>query len=401
MPLSSGPIVLLSDEPTGGAAVAAHRLAIGLHRLGAAVQSWFYPRQLLPDHPAPQVCLEEGAKRPWPERLLRNLSRPLAARLRHRRHERLLLAQVSQRSPALLHLHNLHACGLTHASLVKLPRGLPLVWTLHDCWAVEPWAFAWSEPNGQPFLTSPDPANPVQARANRAEFFAARPDTVLVAPSRWLAEVAREAVPKSVRVEVIPNGLPCDRFRPLDPQECRQQLGLPGQGTLLGFASAGFDPRKGSDLFLEAVKQLDPRSVQVVLWGDDAKWPARTAGADYRFGFVQDQTRLAQLYSACDLFVCPSRADNLPNTILESLACGTPVVASAAGGIPELVRPGNTGWLYGQSRVKDCAEALRAALQQRDAWPAYRARCRQIALNEFDLDRQAKAYYRLYESLLT
>jgi glycosyltransferase involved in cell wall biosynthesis len=394
-------LVQFSDQACGGAAVAAHRLAVGLARQGARVERWFYAAQALADLEVSQVPLESGRKRPWSERLLRNVSPRLAAVLRRRRHERRLQAVVAQRRPALLHLHNLHGSGLCHASLLAVPPALPLVWTLHDCWPVRPWVYEWLEDNGQRCVLSEAPVGPRQGQAERARFFAARADTVLVGPSRWIGELARAAVPAAVRVEVIPNGVDVERFRPVAPAQARRALGLREDRILLGFAAAGFDRRKGGAVFAAALQQLRPEELEIVVWGDDSKesWPAGVTWR--RFGFVAQETRLAQLYSACDLFVCPSRIDNLPNTIIESLACGTPVVASAVGGIPELVRPGQTGWLYGANQVPACAAALRAAVEERRSWPAYRECCRQVAVSEFSLEAQARACRRLYETLLS
>jgi glycosyltransferase involved in cell wall biosynthesis len=297
-------------------------------------------------------------------------------------------------------LHNLHGSGLRHASLLGLPADLPLVWTLHDCWPVRPWAYEWLEANGQRVVTGDDPAGALRAQGERTRFFAARPGTVLVCPSRWMGEVARAGVPADVRVEVIPNGLDLDRFHPMPVASVRRALGLRDDRVLVGFAAAGFDSRKGGDVFAAALAGLRAEAVEVVVWGDDSKW-SWPAGVNWRrFGFVSDALRLAQLYSACDLFVCPSRIDNLPNTILESLACGTPVVASRVGGIPDLVRAGQTGWLYAGNQVPDCTAALVAALNERAAWPEYRKRSRDLVCTEFSLEIQARACRRLYTGLL-
>src|SRR5258708_5700122 len=194
--MNSGPtglIAHLSDQAHGGAAIAANRLASGLAKSGVVVERWFCAPENVLGLGVPQVQLERLPKRPWPERLMRNLSSSAARQMRRRRHSRLLYAEVMRRRPALLHLHNLHASGLTHESLLALPRELPLVWTLHDCFAVLPQAYEWVSEENQRCCLGEDPDGPWQAKANRSRFFSARPDTVLVAPSRWMAELARSA----------------------------------------------------------------------------------------------------------------------------------------------------------------------------------------------------------------
>jgi glycosyltransferase involved in cell wall biosynthesis len=390
---------LLSDESQGGAAVSANRLAAGLAQIGARVERWYCSPETLPDFPAPQVSLERRATRPWPERLLSNFSRRLGRQMRTRRQERLLYAEVTARQPSLLHVHNLHASGLTHTSLLGLPPDLPLVWTLHDCATVLPFCYEWNGPNGREVLGA-DRAGEADDRAARGRFFATRPRTVLVSPSRWLQDIGRAAVPVNVRVERIPYGIPTDRFRPLPAAEARQDLNLPQNVKLVGFAAAALDTRKGADIFAQALAEANLPGCEGVIWGDDSQtnWPAEIRM--HRFGRVHDEQQIVRLYSACDLFVCPSRIDNLPNTVLESIACGTPVVGSAVGGIPDLVRPNQTGWLYERNDPQTCAQTLREAFQEQTTWPAYRERSRNIVLTEFTLEIQARAYLRLYDELV-
>ncbi len=388
-------VVHLSDQAQGGAAIAGNRIALSLAQAGVRVERWFCCPEIFPRLKIPQVALEPNRKRPWYERLIRNFSRPVAARLRHRRHERLLENAVFSRNPVLLHLHNLHASGLTHSSLLSLPPDLPLVWTLHDCWPIKPQPY---ETEGD---TRPKAAAMKSAAAfERAQFFAARPKTVLVAPSNWIAGQARAVVPPTLRVEVMPYGVPADIFRPLAKIQVRRELGLPEQCVLVGFAAVGVDPRKGADIFEAALAQVEAPGVSAVTWGGDSQDRGTRQGS-HAFGMVVDEQRLAQLYAACDIFVCPSRMDNMPNTVLESLACGTPVVGSNAGGIPEMVRSGETGWLFESGSIESCAAALRSALDSRNQWPAYHERCRTAALGRFSMEAQGRAYRLIYESLLT
>jgi glycosyltransferase involved in cell wall biosynthesis len=393
--LSERQVTLLTDVNQGGAAVAARRLALGLRQTGWDARQWHFS-------PAGQdaecqCSLDSREKRPPLERLLRNFSRPLAARLRQKRHERAFFSQLERDQPGLLNLHNLHACGVDHATLLKMPRNIKLVWTLHDCRAFEEFAFRWQESDGKTAIQAPEPAD---AKAARERFFEMRPDVVLVSPSRWLAGEARKRVPAAVRIEVIPYGLPTDIFRPQPRAEATRLHGLTGEKVRLGFSAATFDSRKGGDVFLQALRKMDCNTLEVLVWGNDGgtSWPDDLPLK--RMGLVQDEKQLAVLYAACDLFVCPSRIDNFPNTILESLACGVPVVGSAVGGIPELVRPGETGWLYQGNTAENCARALADAMLEKSSWAAYGQRCRTVAETEFSLEKQARSYGALFDQLL-
>jgi len=116
-------------------------------------------------------------------------------------------------------------------------------------------------------------------------------------------------------------------------------------------------------------------------------------------GRVAETMKMRQLLAACDLFLCPSRADNLPNAVLESLACGTPVVGSDAGGIPDMVRPGETGWRFEAGCAESFGTALQSALNERAQWPGYRQRCRHVAEADYGMELQAERYRRLFAEL--
>jgi glycosyltransferase involved in cell wall biosynthesis len=119
------------------------------------------------------------------------------------------------------------------------------------------------------------------------------------------------------------------------------------------------------------------------------------------FDGIGNDRVLSFIYSAAEVFVCPSLADNLPNTILESIACGTPVVAFAAGGIPDLVRPGITGLLAKAGDASELRDAILQLLNNRAKHSEMSANCRRVAIEEYELTLQAQRYQRLYEDMLT
>jgi glycosyltransferase involved in cell wall biosynthesis len=115
---------------------------------------------------------------------------------------------------------------------------------------------------------------------------------------------------------------------------------------------------------------------------------------------MSDDRSLSMVYSAADVFVLPSLADNLPNTMLESLACGTPVVAFAAGGIPDSVRPGVTGLLANTGDSAELRSAMLELLGNDSKRADMSANCRRIALAEYDLSVQTRRYVQLYTEML-
>jgi glycosyltransferase involved in cell wall biosynthesis len=117
------------------------------------------------------------------------------------------------------------------------------------------------------------------------------------------------------------------------------------------------------------------------------------------FGFVGDERLLSLMYSAADLFVIPSRQDNLPNTVLESLACGLPVVGFDVGGIPEMVRPGVTGLLARSGNIDELGIAIAELLEDDTGRREMALNCRQVAVKEYSLELQASRYVELYRTI--
>lgn len=392
-------MVVVSDTLEGGAAAATNRLMDALASQPVPhLERWHFTPQRR-DTRAAERSLDPRAKRPPLERLLKNFSRPLADRLRQNRHAAAFFSAVREARPALLNLHGIHTCGLTHGALLQLPAELPLIWTLHDCWPFRPKAFEWHNPaTGTSESVCADlPEAPAIVR--RAEFFRRRPKTVLIAPSRWMVAEARRVVPAGIRIEHIPYGLDSTRFQPQPVAEARGALGLAADKVWLGYGATWVSSRKGTDLLPAALGGLDCRGLGLLVWGEEAKlaWPAGLTVKSV--GRVSGATEMSRLLAACDLFLCPSRADNLPNAVLESLACSTPVVGSDAGGIPDMVRPGETGWQFASGSAESLGSALQSAMSARSQWPAYRERCRRVAEMDYGMKLQAERYRHLFAEL--
>jgi glycosyltransferase involved in cell wall biosynthesis len=335
------------------------------------------------------------------ERLVKNCSKNWATIMRRKRQRESLFSALREQRPDILHLHNLHASALQHEDLTLISPSVRLVWTMHDCWPWAPWAYRWKDELGSDKVQGAELRLESDALAARSKFFDRREDTVLVSPSGWLAQEARRHVNDGVRVTVIPNGVPHDVFEPVAKEQAQALIGLDPSKTWIGLSAASFDHRKGSDILMEALGTLSRADLGLVVWGNCKEIKVAAPVEIFSAGYVRNEKHQAMLYSACDLFVCPSRSDNLPNTVLESMSCGTPVVASHIGGIPDMVRPGDTGWLYSPNSAQACAAALSEALQSSEKWHLYGERCRRIAVDEYSLDLQASRYVDLYQEVIS
>ena len=226
-------------------------------------------------------------------------------------------------------------------------------------------------------------------------------DLVVVAPSKWLAEEARRSpVFVNRRILTIPYGLNTKVFCCIDSLQCKQLLGLDPKRKQLLFVSDNVSKaRKGGAVLLRALsamKQLDGIELMVVGGAFPEHW---VPGLRIRnFGAVGDEHLMSLLYNAADAFVLPSLVDNLPNTMLESLACGTPVIAFAIGGVPDAVQDSQNGILCESVTTEALGKAVEVFLDNAQAFD--RNRIASEAAELYALDVQATRYLSLFENTL-
>ena len=322
------------------------------------------------------------------------------------------------RAADVLHLHWVTEFQSPRTLRRLQALGKPIVWTLHDERAF----------TGGCHYTAgctryeTDCVGCPQIRDNPLDFPAAalvdqcaaldRSRLTVVAPSRWLADCARRSrMFRESPVQVIPYGLETDGFAPRERAEARTALDLPRDGLQVLFgADNPNEKRKGFLLLMDALqrcaadaefgRRLRAGEITLVSFGPPeiaARFPELKI---HPLGYVNSDAGMAAAYAAADLFVLSSTEDNLPNTLLEALSCGTPSIAFAMGGAPDVIADGSTGRII--STVGDPA-ALAAAILSLTADPtalaAMRPVCRADAEQRFPLSRQAAAYASLYAKL--
>jgi glycosyltransferase involved in cell wall biosynthesis/SAM-dependent methyltransferase len=291
-------------------------------------------------------------------------------------------------------------------------RGRPVVWTLHD---MNPFTGGchysagcrrFTERCGRcPELGSADPKD-LSFRTWRARMGAYRALNLhIVCPSRWLADEAKQSgLLGRFPVHVIPNPHPMNLFRPLNREAVRRSLGFTPDDFVLLFAAQSLNnERKGGAYLLDALRLFAGRpaaaGARLLLLG--ANPPADFFRIGLRAeaaGHVDGPEGMAVLYNAADAVIVPSLEDNLPTLVCEALGCGAPVVTFAAGGIPEMVRHKETGWL---APVRDAA-GLEAGMEyvyrfRKDG--AQRLRCRAFALEHWEARARAREYAELFRRI--
>jgi glycosyltransferase involved in cell wall biosynthesis len=200
--------------------------------------------------------------------------------------------------------------------------------------------------------------------------------------------------------------VPLDRYRPVSKAIARDLLGLPQDRRVIAFGAVAStkDFRKGYDLLVEALGRLTPRDSAptiAVVFGASAPPPGLELTLPSWFlGQLHDDLSLALVYSAADVFVAPSREDNLPNTVLEATACGTPTVAFAVGGLPDIIEHNRSGYLARPFDAADLAHGVQLLVDSPDVASAWGERARARAEAEYGLERQARRYLDLYREVL-
>lgn len=319
------------------------------------------------------------------------------------------------READVLQLYNTHGGFFSHPALTVLSRSKPVVWRLSDMWPMTGHcAYSydcdrWKTGCGACPIVGDAPAlltdrTALLWKVKRAVYERSR--VVLVAPSRWMAARAAES-PLLGRfpVRIIPNGLDPEVFRPIPKPSARDMFGIAPSEHVLLFAAVDVDAeRKGGRQLQDAIERLastaGPSFRLLVVGAGAAKWQNRVRIPVTAVPALSDDRLLAAMYSAADVFVMPTLAENLPNAVLESMACGTPTVAFDIGGVPDAVRDGETGWLAKTGDAEDLARAIAAAFGDDERRAAMGRLCRDVVEAEYTATLQTRRFEHLYQELL-
>lgn len=274
------------------------------------------------------------------------------------------LRKVSKIQPDIIHLHNLHGNYINLPMLFHYVKkhNIPVVWTLHDCWSFTGQCPHFTMAECERWKTGCHnctqykkyPASKVDRTKQlwrlKKKWFTGVPKMTIVTPSGWLGSLARESYLLEYPVEVIHNGIDLNVFKPVK-SEFRKKHGISVEKFILLGVAFGWEKRKGLDVFIELAKRLDHR-FQIVLVGTDDTVDKQLPANIVSVHRTQNQKELAEIYTAADLFINPTREENYPTVNMESIACGTPVVTFNTGGSPEIISPETGIVIYDNSVVK-------------------------------------------------
>lgn len=318
------------------------------------------------------------------------------------------IKQMKEINPNIIHLHNIHGCYLNFPILFKYIKkyNLKVVWTLHDCWTftgrcpyfIKSECDKWKVGCGK--CVYPKNEYPYARRdtthfmwKSKKRWFQDIQQMIIVTPSKWLAGLVKQSYLSSYEVKVINNGIDIEKFKPVETA-FRKNNGITYEEKIILGVAFNWDERKGLDVFLELFKRLDQGKYKIVLVGTNSEVDKKLPKEIISIHRTDSQEQLAEIYSAADCFVNPTREDNFPTVNLEALACGTPVVSFDVGGsIEMLTETTGIGIKVGdiesmESAVKEVCISKKFTCES----------CRNQAL-KFDYRIKMKNYVQLYERI--
>ena len=316
--------------------------------------------------------------------------------------------QINFENPDVVHLHWISNAMIKIEDLVRIKA--PIIWTLHDNWAFTGGChIMWEcekfkkECGLCPRLgstTDIDLSRKIFRRKSKT--YAKLPNMIIVGLSKWITNCTKESsLLKDHEIVNIPNPIDTNIFKPLDAKYARSLWNLPTDKKLVlfGAMSATSDINKGFKELVGSLDFLNDENIEFVIFGSSEpkeKQPFKLK--THYLGHLHDDVSLISLYSAVDLMVVPSLQETLPQTAIEAMACGTPVVAFGHTGLLDIVEHKKTGYLAKPFQEKDLARGIEWVLNSDN----YRDLCfnaREKIVKEFDSSFIANRYIELYNKL--
>lgn len=311
----------------------------------------------------------------------------------------------------IIHLHNLHSWHgyFSPFALPELCSIKPLVWTLHDMQAVTGHCAhsfdckKWQIGCGNcPYLDiypklTKDTTSFIWKTKKRIY---KKCDMHIVVPSKWLQHIVSQSILSHLPCTLIYNGIDTDTYKPYNKQDVRTKFGLPQEKNIILFsADLGIaNPFKGGDYIQKLInKYAQIEDILFVNIGGERT--IEKSDIIWNVPYVQEQTEMAQWYSAADVYVYPSLADNCPLVVLEAMACGLPIVTFNTGGIPELVIHNETGYIAKYKDFNDLCVGFELMLNNIEIRKSMAEKSKNRIRQHFTLDKMNTAYMQLYSKL--
>ncbi|MCX6150419.1 MAG: glycosyltransferase family 4 protein [Ignavibacteriales bacterium] len=316
----------------------------------------------------------------------------------------------------VLHLHWINEGYLSLESLRKLAQlGKPIVWTLHDMWAFTGGCHysagckKYEESCGKcPYLKTPNENDYSKKIWRKKLEIYNHLNPSIVTCSNWMGECAKKSsLLNKSSISVIPNPIDIAVYKPINKSEARKRLNLSPEKNFVLFGTLNVnEERKGFKQLVDALELLIHKNpeivneVELLVYGSAPRedlnlLPLKANG----FGRITNEEILVDCYNSADVFVAPSLEDNLPNTVMESLACGVPVAAFNIGGMPDMIEHLKTGYLAQPFSTENLSEGIKWLIEDEQRLKSLNEISRKKVMESFTSEIVGLAYFNLYKSL--
>lgn len=400
-----------SYELFGGAARAAGRLNLALQKEGLDSKLFVQNRESSSE----DVIGPKGNIQPLLSRAKPYLNNLPLRKYKQRRPEKFspssvaiapVIDQINRLNPDIVHLHWIVNGFIRIEDLKKIKA--PIVWSLHDMWPFTGGCHYDSECErfvsgcyDCPVLQSGKKKDlSYHTFKRKTKTYAQLKNLTIVGLSKWLGECAKRSLLfKDFQIDNLPNPIDPDTYSLMDKQEARSLLNLNSDKKYILFGASDDNPRKGNAELDKALKELASKNYELLVLNpqtnkkDSYLLPAQIISK------LNDDLSLKVLYNATDVMVLPSLQENLSNVIMESMACGTPVVAFDIGGNPDMIDHRKNGYLAKPFETMDLAKGISWVLENKD-YKKISDSARRKVMEEFESKKVAKRYVNLYTGIL-
>lgn len=381
-------LIVNTSENTGGAAVAANRLKEALNNNGIKA------KMLVRDKESDDITVAQLNKS-WHQKWDFLWERFVIYMRLHFKRDNLFLIDIANAGTDITKTREFKEADVIHLSWINqgmlslkgikkiLESHKPVVWTMHDLWPASSIChYARNCHNFEkqcgncPLLPGNGSSNDLSARIWRKKSKILERNSILfVTCSKWLADKAKKSgLLSGQKIISIPNPIDSRVFTKENRAEARLYAGLPEDKKLILFVSQRVtDKRKGMDYFITAINKMVEEHPEMkdncgiaILGGKAEELAYKLPLPSYPLGYVSEEKKIASIYNSVNLFVLPSLEDNLPNTIMEAMACGVPCVGFNTGGIPEMIDHLKNGYVAEYKSSDDLAKGIHWVLSEAD-----------------------------------
>lgn len=313
----------------------------------------------------------------------------------------------------VIHIHWINQGFLSLSDINKISSlGKPIIWTMHDMWPFTSVCHYAGDCNEYQKKCQKckmlDSKYLVERNFDNKFYLYSNANVTFVGCSNWISNLAKSSsLIKDNPIFSVPNTIDIEKYKPIDKKEAKRKVGFDTKKTYILFISQKVtDERKGVMYFVEAmniIKSNYPeksKNIEVVMLGKNSNQiqlqiPFKT----HAIGYVSDEKKIIDVYNAIDVYVTPSMQDNLPNTIMEAMACGVPCVGFNIGGVPELINHGINGFIAEPKNVDSLAEGIISVLSE-DIYKNYSDNCVSKVASEYSYSVIVSKYLEIYKNAL-